>query len=903
MGFKLNRIKKKLVLLGMLGIVTTTLTGCGNDLYTFATSDLTAMLDDRFNKNIDIVKQLYEVGLITQLEHDGWIKHINTVKDSTLKEREVTIIQDGEESTAKIRCTDLTFDDKGKVKGTTHMSFSRIQTYTLEGVLNAAGISDANKQVHRDSIEEQGGMTFFSLGNYLASEYALNMSNWSEGEFIERSDENVKPIHIIAQGTAFDDGLDFDIRVLKENMTPEEMDKVVKELGQADLNYGEIDKYFVDATDMNGDKILFSELINLNKSNLIAYSIYADSIARKRPDEEGGNMPGYDMGVYQLLGDGDFYTGAIRFYEFNSREMNKVLKFMGIDAKTGMNTHKWILRTARDSGNNVLYLMEYPVYYVTGFQDYTNTDGTINKNKVEAQLQKSTLSINLKTHDIIYNFNGASSVITSDGDPYLTFGDSLNVTEAGGLSSFVASGAAKININEGLDFDNPKEIVIPRIILRDYLEITYAPGFDTSDDYDLVVLGRKLRLVNFSREDAGTFYGGSGVVTRSFELSEAQTKISELKSKSNSGDSGGSITNPPAGSGSGDDLSNLSIYKDILGVKQLIPLAKSTQKKLVFDKNEPIAQFVSADGVLLTDSPSIMINELGSIPVINGSTPYVARLGDTVESIGAKHPRDAKETETVDGLYQYVTQNYVNTTTSFPGTAVGKEDYLIDKAKMADNAKSTDTHIHQQFYGMFVSTNLFDNGLFSSWLNSPDENASLAWWIEYLEANGYSYALSTGAVENYLYDNFKYELQQNGIVMLDLEVVHKIQEEFDEDTERETVSFIRTVFKTLGWALIVYASILFLAWQLDTNADIGLRLTNTLTLGNWEPIKDIKDCPYMDTSGVKYVDMQRLGISCMIILLTGVLLIIIDVYDIVLLLIRMLGVLAQEVNEILTGII
>ena len=902
MNFDFKHIKKKLALIGMLGFTCTALTGCGDDLRTFATGDLTNKLDNRFDRNIQIVEDLYEVSLISAQDRENWIKHIKGVKDSTLQDRKVTYMKDTDgdnvgdtETTETIRCTDLSFDDNGKVGGTMYRSFSYIKVYeTVDNLLNSCGISSGTDSYTKYSkiINDQGGIGLYSLGDYLNSDKALNLGNGAGVHATNIGDEAV--IHIIEEGTAFDQGLDFDIRVLKPNIKPEELDIVIGLLqDSANIDYNKLDGYFQSATDTSGEAIKFSDLIELNQDNIITKS-------RDNSSGDKTNEPGLDLAVYQPLGtDKEFFAGSIKFYEFNQKEINKILNFMGIDSTTGINTDKWLIRKRAETGNNVMYLMEYPVYYVEGFQDYTKADGNLDKNKVEASVAKSDLSVNIKTKSIIYTNNGASSVITSTGDPYLTFGDSLNSTGASGLSSFVVCGLAKVNMNDGMDVANNKEAVVPRVILRDYLELTYAPNFETDDSgTELVVLGRKLRLVNFSREDAGSFDGSSGITTRALP-GDIITKIDSIKSEDEKDED---ITDTPSNSGSGEDIRNTSVYRGILGFKQLIPLSAGNQQKLVFDKGLDVAQFVSASGEIITSSPGIKITELASIKYIN-SDDTIVRLADNVETLSAKHPRNKNETETVDGLYHSVTDGFIDTTTAFPGTVVGQADNTQDKNKMKNNAWAEDTQIHQQFYAMFVATNLFDNGLFSSWLNSPDENASLNWWITYLNDNGYVYELSTSAVEKYLYDNFVYELQQNGIVMLDLEVVHKIQEDLDEEAHADTVTFIRTVFTTLGWALVIYACILFLCWQLDTNADLGLRLTNTLTLGNWEPIKDINECPYMDTSGVKYVDMKRLGVSCMIIITAGIFLIIFNVYDIVLLLIRALGVLAQEINEMLTGIV
>lgn len=895
-----KHIRKKLAVIGLTTLASLSLTGCGEDLFAFATGNLTNEIDNRFSKNIDIVNQLYQVSLISEKDKEAWIKHIEGVRNSTLKERDVTVYEDQDgDGTAEtpvnksVRCTDLTFDGDGNIHGTTYRAFSRYCVYEdVDNYLAQVGLysGDDKYDEYTKIISDQGGLTAYSLGDYLDSSKAFGTNNGA-GE-ATRTPGNEEVIHIIKEGTAFDENLDFEIRVLNPELSAEKLDELIGILNQPTIDYGKIDSenFFVNATDTNGEKVTFAKLIDLTQDDLIKQSI-------DNGTQDKINEPGIDLDVYQPLYNSETYAGSIRFYEFNQAEMNKILDFMGIDSTSGINTEKWLIRKKGQTGSNVMYLMQYPVYYVEGFQDYRDSSGNIDKTRAEADVNKSELAVNIKTGNILYTKNGASSVITSNGDPYLTFGNSLKSTEATGLSSFILNGITTVNMKDSMSTSKDATVVIPRIVLRDYLELTYAPSYKTGDSFcKVVVMGRKLRLVNMSAEDVGAFNTKSTGVTRGKLPANIKDQVDAIRKNSGT-KTNSTITTTPSTSGSGT-ITNTSIYKSL---NNYIPLATDNQKKMVFDKSKPIAMFVSADGRILEDSPEIMITEIASIDHINMSE-VIVRLGDSTEAIEIKTPRNKDDEETADGLYHYVTQDFITTTTSFPGPIVGQTDWKADSQKMSNNAKATDSQIHQQFYGMLVATNLFDNALFSSWLNSPDENASLDWWITYLADNGYAYSLSTGEVEKYLYDNFRYELQQNGIVMLDLEVVKKIQEEMDAEAEADNIQMIRTVFVTMGWALILYACILFISYQFDTTTDLGLRLVNTLTIGNWEPVKDMNDCPYMDTSGLKYVDIKRISVSCLLIVCVGVFLVIFDVYDLVLALIRMLGTLALEINEILTGI-
>lgn len=900
MKFNTKYIKKRIVLGFMVGLLSLTLTGCGGDLMGFATGELTNMLDNRFSKNVEIVDNLYEVELITETEWKEWKQYIEEQRSKTLKERKVTIPdEEGNLVEQLVRCSDISYDSSSKkVKGTTYRSFSHIKTYSDDNILagrSTTVLTGGGKSEYdriKELIDKNNGVNYLMLGNFLNTDHALDVGVGVPGSG-DTPNSTIFPLHIIEEGTEFSDGIDFEIRVLKPNLSSADLDKIISITKSEDaIDYGELDRYFENAKDSSGDKVMFSDLIDLNNGDIIKESTFVS----ESYDE---NEPGKDLSVKQPVGGKDYYVGSLRFYEFNYEEIKKVLNFMGIDPVNNVNTEKWLIRKKRSTGNNVLYLMEYPVYYVTGFQDLTNSDNSIDKSKVEANINESNLAINLKTKELIYKYNGSSSIITSNGAAYYTLGDSLGLTSEDGLSSFMLNGYTQVNITDGLDVDKDIKVTTGRIILRDYLEATYAPGFATSDTSDLVVLGRKLRLINTMSYEAGTFNKGDNVDAR-FEretLDDALALLDKIKESEESEDD---ITT--SSSGSGTTPETLEWYKyDRLTLNT--PLAGEIQTKLVWDKDMPIAKFVNASGEILQDSPELMITDFASVNQLV-TDKILLKLSEKNESITAQNPENRLETSTTDSLPISLTQNYVDTTTSFPGNYIGKDDFNADKQKMQQNASAEDSQIHQQFYAMFVATDFFEKGLFTSWLNSPDEEACLGWWVAYLNANGYLYDLSQGAVEDYLYKNYAYELSQDGgKVILDLKVVEFIQDQMDEQQDEERATWLRTLFRILGVLLIIYSSILMIAWLVDTNADFGFQIVTVMTLGHWIPIKDPDDCPYIDQEKRKYVDFTNVCISSSIMILVGVLLLLVDVFDIVLFLIKLLGGLAQEINKMLTGVI
>lgn len=890
MKFNTKYIKKRIVLGFMVGLLSLTLTGCGESLIQFTQVTLSTELKQRFQENRIIIENLNQVGLISDNEKKTWLDHIDEVEKDTFVESDTGIV-------------DLEIDGGGNVTGNSYRAFSHLQTYSKSYFNNSEGVFPKEYEdiLKEQNPEDTSSLRWYAFGNFLASESAFNQSGNADvtSEYntadSEKSsyDTEYSYISIMRDKKALGGeknlvlDLDFSIKVLKPDA---DIDKVMEITSNtSNINYTLLDEQFQTVKDDDGNEITLSDLGAFNLDNLIGPSEFKGTSVE--------NRPGWDLPIYQTIFGQNLYVGSIKFYEFNKDTIDEIYKFIGIDHNSNIDTDKWIIRKKGTGGQNTIYLMEYPVYYVSGFQDLTNSDGSIDKSKIEAHVIESDLSINLMTGNLIYVKENKASVITSKGDPYLTLGNTLDIKSEDGLSSFILNGYTKIDITEGLSGVNKVEATTGRIILRDYLEATYAPGFETSDTSDLVVLGRKLRLINVMSYEAGVFYNDDNITVRDTR----ETLIDAIEIKNNLSNSDGSNGITSFSSGSGSAPSSLKWYStDKLTLN--IPLAGEIQTKLVWDKDMPIAKFVNASGEILQDSPELMITDFASVNQLV-TDKILLKLSEKNESITAQNPENRLETSTTDSLPISLTQNYIDTTTPFPGNYIGKDDNEADEQKMQQNASAEDSQIHQQFYAMFVATDFFEKGLFTSWLNSPDEEACLGWWVNYLNTNGYLYGLEQGEVEDYLYKNYAYDLSQEGVVILDLKVVEFIQDQMDEQQDEERATWLRTLFRILGVLLIIYSSILMIAWLVDTNADFGFQIVTVMTLGHWIPIKDPDDCPYIDQEKRKYVDFTNVCISSSIMILVGILLLLVDVFDIVLFLIKLLGGLAQEINKMLTGVI
>lgn len=325
-----------------------------------------------------------------------------------------------------------------------------------------------------------------------------------------------------------------------------------------------------------------------------------------------------------------------------------------------------------------------------------------------------------------------------------------------------------------------------------------------------------------------------------------------------------------------------------------------TDKKqivLQYPKGEKVAYFVDKNGNKSTNSPDLQITDFCSykklINTSNYKKCYVRRLSKIGEG-GSTRKSRVKDGEIpkISDLKQVVEaedKKSIGPTLLFPGEYIDKVDYTSGSTEQ------------QRFPCIVTTKGLFDSALFSDWINSTSTTASLDWWETYLKNQGYSYEISHDKANEYLNSNYKYELSQNGIVILDLDVVAKIQEQYDKEAAEQKTSNIRTLFMILGWILIAYAMILMLAWVFDTSADFGVKLVNKLTLGHWIAVKYEDDVPRSDANEQVYLTANRMFCRCILIVVMGILLIRINIFRIVYVLIDIFGGVASKLEDIIQG--
>ena len=816
-------MKKKLlgILLG-IGVMLTA-SGCGTDLQEFAKNTYPQAIQDRVNANIDIARKFNDLGALSDKTLASLEKHMqdqaNKYKKSDDKTAsllgsavsEVRVLGDDLPSYVTVIYEGISYDIYKGVP----ISIGAIpeQAYDFFWDIAVPSNFDKDPAFGTEKKSNELNLSHFVISNYLAAT-KFNSITFARNTWYPRDAADVKPIELVSKDVKdeLNKNLKAQIYILRPEIATMDgmssVDGIINMVQQAcqgdDINTEMLNNYFCAAVDSNNEPLYLIDLDD-DSYNLIDVS---------ESNDGSKNEPGYDL----ILSQYDEEVLKVRFTEFNAEAFDK------LNALIGLNPDKYKFAHSGKTDWRV-YLMEYPVSVIDSFEE--NADGDI-----DVTFEKSGLGINLFTGQFVKyetdsngEFLPAGKVITSD-DYYLTTHGAQNNNEVG-VSSLILKGLTTVTVQNTSDED--LEFYCGRIILRDYLEASFAPEFVS--DENMVVFGRKIRF-NFSK---GTW----------------------------------------------------TEQKNFAGTK--------SQFDLTLPKDDEVASYVDKDGLNVVTSQQLRvtdfcdINELMKDSYSDCKVVTIAENGQTPGSLDAK---DVTGTPQINELARKTVGSgtKIKPTHYFPSEDIGADDF------------STDDASKQRFYCIATKKNLFESGLYAEWINSTSTTASLTWWNQYLADNGFIYTVGKEALQEYLASEYAYELSQNGAIILDLDVVSDIQDMYDHDNIINRTSLIRTFFMFLGWVLIVYATMLMLCWALDANADIGIKLLNKATMGHWVAVKYEDDIPYQNTNDLTYITFGKLITKCLIIMGTGLLLIYVNVFTVVLYLIDLLGSFASEVEKIIQGI-
>lgn len=863
---------KKIMVVSVIALTSCLMSSCANGqkLFEFANTDIRAAIMDRIQANRSLAEELKEAGFISESTLKATLENLNKMEEAYNSDKlQIEVNNDGKMTKSGFTSAISYWRPLGGYSRVGKPNSAGGYTwYTCYSTPSAVTKDDGTVESPVLRPSESCGCNYTSLADadnnvcakldqYVVSNYISGRMGWNTNTHCQfTKDADGKPVvnqwwHWENEGRMVDPIVLIDTKMSSEInekfgfelyvLSPTVFDSVsidgIVELASTQIqrnsngeviSIGKLGNYFTPVLDENNKPVTLLDMTDI--SNMIV----RDSIQNPATNNDKHGIdpkePGYDMLVTQFGSSATDDSGepvlAVRFTEFNAAGIRSLKNILGI------NSNQYIF--ASQNGVNRVYLMEYPVYTLGELEDFDRSGGD-----TEWRLTKSGIGINLMTGKLIkYEPNGSGGwlangkEITEDSkDMYLTVTGADNENSTG-KASFIVKGVGTTTLKRSL-FTSNSDITVAtgKIILRDYLEATYAPQYDSDGDEDITVFGRKIRI-NFS------------------DWKETKVTI------------------------------NNKDYKDYIPV---------------FKKGTDMAFFIDAKGDQIVNSPKLQITDFCSYEklMLSENNRKVTRLnyiGEKEEWTPAPVKANEKENRDISELAVDTAKSIIKPVMMFPSTLIGQSDY------------ATDTEQKQRFYCLVTTKGLFDSGLFSSWIESSSTTASLDWWNKYLSNNGFAYSISHEDLNSWLSGNYAYQLSQNGVIILDLDTVAKIQDMYDEDSDYRQIRGLRTVFVVLGWGLVMSGMLLMLLWTIDTNMDLGFALVEKITLGHWIAVKYDSDIPSHNPSGQTYLTCPKMFIRCMCVIALGLLLIRVNAFEIVTLLIKVFGGFGSIIEKVVKGI-
>lgn len=663
--------------------------------------------------------------------------------------------------------------------------------------------------------------------------------------------DDIVPIQIVSPtSTDLVDRLGYTVYVLNENA---DLEAVSKNLKNVDLTkkdtYAWLNTYFHAVKDKNGKEV---RLIDTSKKeNQIIGASSGSSLAQEQFDSNGKTTNKHKAVVkVGKKGSGGVSGGVnepgIDLSVLQNDEYTIAIRFIEfnkkafdvINSKIGLSDEAYLIVP----GNNAAYLMQYPVGYVSGYE--------VNGTNYEAKIEKSKLVVNIKTGDIgkvSGDTNDLSAKMTSKIDQYYTL-----VLDQPGTSSFTVYGETGIGTGSdcwNLEYGEPAtKVSIPRIVLIDYLEASFSPG--VVDNTNMVCYGRKIRL------DITTAFSGS--------IANSRPAIGWYCNFNG--------VNP-------EDKSDANwIYlDDICDIKCMdYPTNASSS---ISQGTKPYIKYLPGTGI---ETVATEQDENDLISKIENDTGY--------------NPEKLSELE-------FIIRDSIECSAEFPGAQLNPND--MDNKPQSSGTSNTDIFSSYAsdrplFYAMALRKNFSESGLIK-YITSENSIDSTTWWNSWLKEHAYSYNIPTEATLEYFKNNYSFELNEAGIININLETIAKIQKEYSEADKLSTTHNIRSFFKLLGYALICYGLLMLLCWTADVSVDLGFNLLEKITFGKFIAVSSEEEIPKTSSLPVSYVGFGTVLMSSLKIIALGIVLVFVDFVQITIIMIDYIGRIATFFSNIIGG--
>lgn len=510
--------------------------------------------------------------------------------------------------------------------------------------------------------------------------------------------------------------------------------------------------------------------------------------------------------------------------------------FDNIKAILGKSNDKYLFMG--DNSGGFALLMEYPVGYINNIE-------IDDDNNYKLNIEKSRITVNIRTGKINKLDSDGNIINANNNDAYYVLSNGAETSSFGlyGETGIDGDGTENPwNLEFGPEGKEVK-VSIPRIILKDYLEATYGPGI--VEEENLVVYGRKIRI-DIDRINLGTKLSNSNRIPIGWYCEQGGTK----------------------------------------------PDTESEARWVYLD------QLCDYDALNRGYSSN------------NNSKPYIKRLPNTIntgysneDTVNMADGLTGDKPEAIENLSEVIVKQ-IYPTCIFPGrhglvnsTLQTSDTHGIG---MTDIAALTDTNNDLPvMYCIAISTPIVESGLLN-WLTSESTEESIVWWKSWLESHQYTYAdkLRLDMLNEYLSDNYSFSLAEDGLVLLNLDTIARINEEFEHKDNLDRTRWVRTISKILGFMLILYGLLLLICWTFDVNVDLGFNLLEKVSFNQMIAVSSRVEIPQTSDSGQRYVQFSDIVSRSLGIVFLGFILMKLDAVMIAKILIETLGGITRLIERL-----
>lgn len=890
-GF-IRRAKRRVSLLIVILVMMTTLTGCGIDNTMINSAVMNSVLAkdvfDKIQEQVSLILNLKERHIIPDVMADGLLRELSAVIKGTemLNGGSISYTSSGEASDDEEAVVATISADGGK-----HEFIERL----LASITELGGNYPSSPEPAKVSGKEIKKKDLTKANTYMENygSFISVYQGFLTTSLIDASDyksafkpNNARPLEIFGSTEEIKNGTD---------SIPSSVQALVDYLnGLRDMDVYYINPSHVDTTAklasvkediqkaMGGDTTALNKLVaggvfakagdglNISASTINRNSIYStvtvsvDDVRRISKDNSGWTT----------------VRGAVKYQIklLNKSAIENAFKVgeQELDLSSGVRIGNVFLITryplavfrgvVQDPSDSSKYL---PTFYSTDFNaTYTSTKGSsfsgsagsltenYDTNGGRGTASSKYAYVDIFTGEMYYkdgtknaanSFMGigsqeleASFVVKPATSVYKVKDNETLITTVSHTGGVAYEPTDKVNIGvTTVEVNKAKVGTMPVFFLTDYLELIYSPETVGNDAF--TAYGRKVRL------DESVMLGSSALTAETGSIAYIVGEGATTSGWSN----------------------KASAYKGI-GIEDLMD----------------IDGFYTYDGT--ASSLTAKDKTAGTSAEQASSVVRLIKAGQQFEAAGTIHSGDVTA-ERSDMLPQIAAQKSIECVLRFGASGLDEADSGVSKKT--------------PLYGILVRGNVYDRQLLTEWILASG-NANLIKWEKTITDLGYpSYKISNALLDEKLKGNYAFELNQDGLLTLDLDTILDINKENQEERRGGALVYLRTLLMVLGFGLIAYVSVLIGAWVADVNLDLGLNFLHKVSIGHFVAVRSLDEMPEADPeSKTTYVDFRKLLFRCFVFAAVGIIILTVDPVNLVVKIMSALSFVINFLSEKLFGV-